>query len=422
MAVSPTESNGPTTFEDLPVEILEKIFQYLLPAHYDATIRYPLRYNPILTIRSLNKFFRVIVGNMAFWKEDFELVDLIALRCCRYYGPRRRVSRDTIHLRNHHREFVRVLLLGDETIVRQLGERTTWRFSSLGCLAVIKMLVPGFANNAKTITLDLLSGLSDTHAVTSLAITTLTACKAVTRLNISNFRPYIALEFISVSCPHLEELQLYWPDRTIREPGLLKGRLCHSECFHLPHLESLTIVDATRAAGRDYRNFLPLASKSCLKKLSLVFEWDSPVNSTLIHEFTKLNALYLRPVPVDQLASLSEKNIFLSDFRVELQWFHFAHHIYSIFTSRTLHRLKHLRLSIRTYGHLWIDVIKAVTKNLTSLETLYLEVPVTLMELEEFDLSPLSNLKRIHIFICITRSTGRGVPGEPPQTPPYFTM
>jgi len=165
-----------------------------------------------------------------------------------------------------------------------------------------------------------------------------------------------------------------------------------------------------------------LASKSCLKKLSLVFEWDSPVNSTLIHEFTKLNALYLRPVPVDQLASLSEKNIFLSDFRVELQWFHFAHHIYSIFTSRTLHRLKHLRLSIRTYGHLWIDVIKAVTKNLTSLETLYLEVPVTLMELEEFDLSPLSNLKRIHIFICITRSTGRGVPGEPPQTPPYFTM
>jgi hypothetical protein len=260
-----------------------------------------------------------------------------------------------------------------------------------------------------------------------MAFAHLRFCRALTRLNISKFLPYIALELISRACPLLKELQLYWPDRTIHEPGGLTGRLCHSENIHLPHLESLTIVDTTLTCMRDFRDFLPLASTSCLKKLSLVFEIDQDwINSNLLYRFTKLEALYLRPVPKDQLAGLSDYNIFLSDFRVEIEWFHDQEDPYTIFSSRTLHRLKHLRLSIRTYHDLWQNIIQAITKNLRSLETLYLEVPVALLEMEGFDLSPLRNLKRIHIFISITRSRGPHMdvwgPHSPLSWPLYFTM
>jgi len=372
----------------IPNEVLYHILNFLSYLNLDESIvEYQVndkdyKVSQMIVLRSVCRRFRSMIPELDFWLDTY--FDFFRLIPGWYELP----ADSSFSCHAQERQFLEVLFSDDE-LVESLGRRKTeWMFQSIEGLQIVMQKIPLFKQNARTISLEIVSdeddsesedrfatGTSATGTSLDIAIDMLSACSRITTLCIL-LADSLNLTKIASSFPFLETL---YCSETDHFHGTLQG-LTHLQGLYMDTRGDVTTIP-----------WLPLQSTSTLRRLGLTcnpyMSFESFFDAPSLDLFTNLTSLAIRPLSTPVVGFLLRTHCHLETFEISL----ICHltpidTVISVFEAACLGDLKEFRISnlhestseldgpeLRNVEYYWRLVFDAFTSMLSSVEEVELD-------------------------------------------------
>jgi hypothetical protein len=326
---------------NIPSEVLQIILALAVPEPEKTVFRRdgPIQYRKkprygtsqlwqLLLLRSVCRRFRAVANELSIWfSGDFELLR------SNYANGANQVQRDLREGR------IMKALVADSHLVQSLGRRAEWTFQSLQCLLTVVQGVPGFRENAESITLDTFNDCyipgqendDDLPSNFEPVIHLLANCSRLTSLRLEDVGGF-DLGAIALSCPSLKRISLHNVDD------------CHGALKRLSNLEFLEIDDDDERDDRILSDFLPTNSVEILSGLSICYGIDSRYISPL-RTLAALTYLWIKPFRSSFCDAIINANFKLVTFGVIISWTSYwfeAAQIAKMFAAPSLQGLENL--------------------------------------------------------------------------------
>ena len=391
-----TRSSSPATpsILDLPNEVLNEIFSYVVSDHH-ARVEFSDNNGwrsvaQILVLSSVCCRFRTVVFELPFWYQDeFEFRNLL--------DPK---GDDFIYQSLREANFI-YEFLDNAYIVSRFARKKEWKFFNLDALLAVNDDIPTFKSNTTKIVLSTFEHSPDNWFWDTVPI--LEKCVNLRALTFASCQQEIFLTSLNTICPQLEELEI-----------LESSVIFDMEYEGYP--PSLRRLHVSKACDEwDYFPLLWLPSRAVenLTDLSVVYYADSlyedeneddenmtDLSNNLKHQ--NLTTFEISPLTAAVCRAIAKGNSRLNEFTFSSRadtFFIPRDNFRQMFSSISLQSLTILSIHFE-YDDRWLDIIEYgqdifyyITQHLLLLETFELTFPLSLKWFSH--LTNLTKLKHI---------------------------